>query len=101
MTELNLCKEISDAMVKIGFSEKAVEDYKTSSQYVTAYDSSAPIQRTMLIMYFYNKLMSAGEMVPRNIRIGLNAATDSLVWYEDLVGIVLPFLHANQDRFYP
>ncbi len=100
MSELNLCKEIADTMVTIGFSEKAIEHFKTSEQYVTAYNSSAPVQRTMLIMYFYNLMMYKEEPIPRNVRIALNAATASLPWYEDVVTIILPFLRVNENVFY-
>ena len=101
MFELNLCKEIVYTMVKLGFSKKAIEHFKNSSQYANAYNSSAPVQRTMLIMYFYNLIMYKEEPIPHNIRIGLNAATESLAWFEDISGIVLPFILVNESVFYP
>lgn len=100
MSELNLCKEITDVMVKIGFSEEAINHFKSSQQFATCYNSPAQVQRTMLIMYFYNLIMYKEEPIPNNIRIGLNAATESLHWFEDIATIVLPFIFANQDRFY-
>ncbi len=99
-TELNLCKELSEIMVKLGFSEKAIEHFKTSKQYVMSYDDQPSVQRTMLIMYFYNLIMYKQEPVPNNIRIALNAATESLAWYEDMATIVLPFIQANEAVFY-
>jgi len=100
MYDLNLCKELADAMVRLGFSEKAIEHFKSSPQYTTCYESSAPVQRTMLIMYFFNLIMYKEEPIPNNIRIGLNAATESLNWYEDMATIVLPFILVNQETFY-
>lgn len=100
MNELNLCEELTKTMVKLGFKEEAINHFKSSPQFATAYNSSAPVQRTMLIMYFYNLIMYKPEPVPKNIRIGLNAATESLAWYEDMSTIVLPFIQVNQDIFY-
>lgn len=97
---INLCKELSDGMVKLGFSEKAVQHFKTSKQYVIAYDDSPPVQRTMLIMYFYNLIMYKEEPIPNNIRVALNVATESLAWYEDMMTIVLPFILVNEETFY-
>ena len=101
MKELNLCEELSNVMVKLGFKEEAINHFKSSQHYITSYNSSAPVKRTMLIMYFYNLMMYKSEPIPKNIRIALNAATGSLVWYEDMATIVLPFLQVNQDIFYP
>jgi len=99
--DLNLCKELSDGMVKLGFSEKSVEHFKNSKQYIVAFNDQLPVQRTMLIMYFYNLIMYKEEPIPNNIRIALNAATESLAWYEDMMTIVLPFIRVNEAIFYP
>jgi len=50
MKELNLCEELSNVMVKLGFKEEAINHFKSSQHYITSYNSSAPVQRTMLIM---------------------------------------------------
>jgi len=98
--ELNLCKQIAETMVKMGFSEKAVEHFKTSQQYVMTYQDDPSVQRTMLIMYFYNLIMYKEHPVPNHIRIAMSVATNNLAWYEDIVTTLLPFILVNEETFY-
>lgn len=97
---LNVNKELIDAMERQGFSEKAIKHLKESENFIKSYSEAAAIQKTMLTMYFYNLLMYQKSPVPTNIRIGLNAATEAQAWVEDMITIVLPFIRANEETFY-
>ena len=100
METVNICKEVISSMEKQGFSIKSVEIVKGSQQYIDAYDKGPDIQRTMLTMLLFNLMMYKEHPIPRNVRIGLNVATDSLAWLDDIVTIVLPFLKANEETFF-
>lgn len=96
----NLCQELVKAMEKQGFSEKSITTIKQSQHYTDAYDKGPDVQRTMLTMLFFNLTMYKEHPIPRNVRIGLNVATDSMAWLDDIVTVVLPFLRVNEDVFF-
>lgn len=97
---LNICKELATAMEKQGFSETSIRKFKESEQYITTFNDTPEVQKTMLTMYFYNLLMYRPEPIPTNIRIGLNAANSAQAWLEDMITVVLPFIRVNEDKFY-
>lgn len=98
--EINLCTEITNEMVRLGFKESSVSSVKSKQQYIDAFNQQNPIQRTLLTMIFYNIFIEASFTVPSQIRLALNIANDVPSWVDDIKLVILPFLLENEAAFF-
>lgn len=98
--DTNLCSEIVSEMERLQFQQSSVNAVKATSQFIDAYDKNNALQRTMLTMVFYNVLISGTHTAPAQIRMALNLAMDVPGWWDDMRLVILPFLKANEEKFF-
>ena len=99
-TVTNYCADVVTEMERIGFSQSSVNTVKATSQFIDAYDKGDQLQRTMLTMLFFNIMISGENPAPPHIRIALNVALDVAGWWDDMRLVILPWLKANEDKFF-
>lgn len=99
--ELNLCEELIKEMVKLEFSEESITYVRSQSGYAEAWNKEERIQKSMLIMTLYGILVQSESVVPSQIRLALNIANDVIAWLDDIRLVILPFMKANEDKFFP
>jgi len=97
---INLCTIIISEMERLQFNPNSVHAIKSSQHYIDAYDKNNQLQRTMLTMLFYGILVDSEHIVPSQIRLALNIATDVNGWLDDIRIVILPFLKENEDKFF-
>ena len=99
--ELNLCEELIKEMVKLEFSEVSINWMRSQSGYAEAWNKEERIQKSLLTMTLFNLLMQSESVVPSQIRLALNIASDVVAWLDDIKLAVLPFMKANEEKFFP
>lgn len=97
---LNLCKEIIDVMKVMEFKESSILKIKNDIKFIDAYAKDNSSQKAMLTMIFYNIFMYGNTIVPSQIRVALNIATDITGWLDDIKLVILPFLKENEELFF-
>lgn len=102
VTEINMCNELVKVIDTLNFSEKSKSAIINSQKWIEAYDKETSVQRTMLIMLFYNILMNGRtkDVVPSRIRLSLNVSTDMRGWLDDMSIVILPYLKLNEEYFF-
>ena len=102
MTDIatNYCADVVTEMERIGFKQSSVNTVKSTQQFIDAYDKNDQLQRTMLTMLFFNILIGSHPPAPAHIRMTLNLALDVAGWWDDMRLVILPFLKANEEKFF-
>ena len=99
--ELNLCEELIKEMMKLEFSEESIAYVRSQSGYTEAWNKDERTQKTMLTLTLFNILMQGESIVPSQIRLALNIASDVVAWLDDIKLVILPWLKANEEKFFP
>lgn len=100
MYEIDLCETMITEMRKLEFSDRSIEAVRNSQQFQQALGKPDTYQRTYLTMLI-NKIFTMGPwVVPAEIRLSLNIATDCYGWSDDLKLVLLPFLKVNEESFF-
>lgn len=100
MQEIDLCAIMLKEMRKLEFTDKSIATIENSDQFKQAVGQPDTLQRTLLTMLI-NRIFTMGPyIVPAEIRLSLNISTDCLGWSDDLKLVLLPFLKANEDKFF-
>lgn len=101
MENLNLCEEVIKEAQRLCLKQSGLDAIKTNQTFIEAYDKNIGFQRSMLTTVLFKILVSANFQPPAQIRIALNSASDSNSWLDDIKIVILPFIVANQDSFFP
>lgn len=101
MYELNLCSILIEEMRKLEFKESNISSFLTNPKFESVYSEAPQVQRVMLTMLINNIFAMGPYIVPSNIRLALSISTDARGWSDDLKIVLLPFLKANEDLFFP
>lgn len=101
MENLNLCEEVIKEAQRLCLKQSGLDAIKTNQTFIEAYDKNIGFQRSMLTTVLFKILVSANFQPPAQIRIALNSASDSYSWLDDIKIVILPFIVANQDSFFP
>lgn len=100
MHEIDLCQVMIEEMRKLEFSERSIAIVQSAPQFQQALGQPDTYQRTYLTMLI-NRIFTMGPwVVPSEIRLSLNIATDCYGWSDDLKLVLLPFLKANEESFF-
>lgn len=95
-TDMNLCKEITSAMLTLEFDNVLIDYIKNNDKYSTVYDSPPVVQRVSLITLYYRLLLSSSVQAPDYVRIALNSSGDVLGWLTDMKLVILPWMKENR-----
>lgn len=101
MENVNLCEEVLKEAQKLGIKQLGIETIKSNPTFVQAYDKNSGFQRSMLTTMMFRLLMSSTFQPPAQIRIALNSAIDNSSWLDDIKIVILPFVKANEDSYFP
>ena len=101
MYEIDLCDIMLKEMRKLEFSERSSAFIENSTRFKQALGQPDTYQRTYLTMLITHIFTMGPWEVPAEIRLSLNIATDCYGWSDDLKLVLLPFLKANEDHFFP
>lgn len=98
MTEpsVDLCHALNAEMQRLEFTPETIAKVHTNPHYQHACDQQPMVQKTYLTLTLSSVLNSGDDVVPSEIRLGLNMGTNVLDWLTDIKLIVLPFLKANE-----
>lgn len=99
MTDLDLCKEVTNEMIKLDFNETLLTKIKNHPLFMDAYSQNTSMQKSLIAMVFYKVIMYSNMNVPKEIRIALNSSADNLGWLDDIKLVILPFIKANETAF--
>ena len=97
--DLNLCNEVVKELIKIGVNETFINNFKTTELFISAYDKSPHVQKTILTMLFYKLIMYSNLKVDKNIRIALADKTEINSWLDDVKLVLIPFIRFNGATF--
>jgi hypothetical protein len=97
MQQLDLCEEIVKEMRKLEFSSDFIETFKLSSYFIDATNKPAPVQRTILSLYFYKCIIYSGIYAPPSVRMALTIGNDTHQWLIDIKLVILPVLKQNEE----
>lgn len=102
MTEptIDLCQALSTEMQRLEFLPASIERLQSAAHFKTAFAQPAMVQKTYLTLVLASILNSGEDVVPSQIRLGLNMGTNVLDWLTDIKLIVLPFMKANEDLLF-
>ena len=100
MYEIDLCEIMLQEMRKLEFSERSIATVENSPQFKQALGQPDTYQRTYLTILINHIFTMGPWVVPAEIRLSLNIATDCYGWSDDLKLVLLPFLKANEESFF-
>lgn len=100
MYEIDLCDIMLKEMRKLEFSERSIAIVENSPQFKQALGQPDNYQRTYLTVLINHIFTMGPWVVPAEIRLSLNIATDCYGWSDDLKLVLLPFLKANEESFF-
>lgn len=100
MYEIDLCDIMLKEMRKLEFSERSIAIVENSPQFKQALGQPDTYQRTYLTVLINHIFTMGPWVVPAEIRLSLNIATDCYGWSDDLKLVLLPFLKANEESFF-
>ena len=101
MDNVNLCEEILKEAQRLGLKQSGLETIQTNQTFIDAYNQGMAFQRAAMTTLLFRILLSGSFQPPAQIRIALNSASDSNSWLDDIKIVILPFIVANQDSFFP
>lgn len=101
MENVNLCEEVVKEAERLGLKQAGLEAIRTNPTFVQAYDKNTGFQRSMLTTMLFRMLLSGNFQPPAQIRIALNSANDNNSWLDDIKIVILPFVKANEDSYFP
>jgi len=93
MNDLDLCEEIKLEMRKIGFPQDLYDSIVNSLEFIEATGKEPHLQRTILSLMFYRKIIYSSQMVQPSIRMALTIATETRQWLDDIKLVILPALY--------
>lgn len=97
---IDLCQSLLAEMRSLEFKPSAFTAVENNHYFVKATGQDPTIQRPYLVLLLNSIFIQGPEVVPSNIRFALNVAHDHKGWLVDLKLVLLPFLKANQDKFF-
>lgn len=97
---IDLTQEVTKEMQKLEFSDKSISAIHSHKFYSLAQTQDLQQQRLTLAMLFYELLTEPVVPAPSTIRLALNIAVNPVAWLDDMCLVVLPFLKANEDKFF-
>ena len=97
---LDLCNVIVQQMQQLQFSAAAITKVQSCRHYQTAMGQPESVQKTYLTLTLAGILNSGNQVVPAEIRLGLNMSPLVSDWLTDIKLIVLPFIKANEDKLF-
>lgn len=99
--QLDLCQELLTQFTAMQFKPQSVEIIRNHRHFVSAVSGGLDVvQKTYLTLALADILNNGPQVVPSEIRLGLNMAGNVLDWLTDIKLIVLPFIHANEEVFF-
>lgn len=98
--QIDLCASLLTEMQKLEFSEQAMAKMKSNYYFVHAQREQGQSQRSFLTLALNSIFLDGPEVAPSNIRLALNVAHDTNGWLTDMKIVILPFLKANQEKFF-
>lgn len=101
VADLNLCEELLGEMRRLEFSSSSIDFIKGKQMFVDSYNKESMMQRNLLSVVLYKTMMYSNIMVPKEIRLALNMANDNIGWLDDIKLVILPYLKANENLFFP
>ena len=101
MYNVNLCEEIIKEAQRLGLKQSALQSIQTNQTFIDAYDKHMAFQRAALTTLLFRVLISGNFQPPAQIRIALNSANDNNSWLDDVKIVILPFIKANEDNYFP
>jgi len=101
MDNINFCSEVLKEAQRLGLNEAGLDVIRTNPLFVQAFDKNAGFQRSMLTTMLFRILLSSTFQPPAQVRIALNSANDNNSWLDDIKLVIIPFLVANQDSYFP
>ena len=99
-TAIDLCQTLIAEMQRLEFRGQSIAQVQSSAHYQTSLAQQPLVQKTYLTLTLANLLNSGTDVVPSEIRLGLNMAGNITDWLTDIKLIVLPFLKANEDLLF-
>lgn len=96
----DLCQSVTTEMQRLEFRPESIDRVQTNPHYRTACEQAPMIQKTYLTLALSGVLNSGKDVVPSEIRLGLNMAGNVADWLTDIKLIVLPFLKVNEDLLF-
>lgn len=100
LENIDLCQSLLAEMRNLDFKPSALVAVENSHYFARANGQDPTIQRPYLVLLLNSIFLQGPEVVPSNIRLALNVAHDHQGWLVDLKIVLLPFLKANQDKFF-
>lgn len=95
---LDLCNELTTQLQRLEVKPENVARIQQLDHFKTAIGQEPRVQRTYLTLALSNVLANGPEVVPQEIRLGLNMGIEVNDWLEDIKLIVIPFIKANEDK---
>lgn len=97
---LDLCAMMLEEMRKLEFSEKTMQYIENSPRFISALGKPETVQRAHLTILINHIFVMGPYIVPQKVRLGLSISTDCRSWLDDLKLVLLPFMKANEDKFF-
>ena len=97
---INLSQAVVEEMQRLEFCPNNVGKFQTGGHYQTAQGQEPMVQKTYLTLALASVLNSGQDVVPSEIRLGLNMAHTVADWLTDIKLIVLPFIKANEEKLF-
>lgn len=101
MENLNLCEEVLKEAQRLCLKQTGLNAIQSNPTFIEAFDKNIGFQRSMLTTMLFKILVSANFQPPAQIRIALNSANDTNSWLDDIKIVILPFIKANEDNYFP
>lgn len=99
-TAIDLCQALTVEMQRMEFRPENIDRMHAINHYQTSCGQQPVIQKTYLTLALSNVLNSGTDVVPSEIRLGLNMAGNVADWLTDIKLIVLPFIKVNEDLLF-
>jgi len=97
--EVNLCKEIKEEMEKLNIKKEIIDFIKNNHLFIQNYSSPINVQKIIMITLLFKLLMCFKYPISSEIRLALNASSDSMEWLKDIKIGILPFIKENEEFF--
>lgn len=101
VADLNLAQTLITEMKRLEFSDVSISYIKGKQLFVDSYNKESNMQRNLLSMLLYKTMMYSNVNLPKEIRLALNMANDNIGWLDDIKLVILPYLKANEELFFP
>lgn len=97
--DVNLTAEVIRLFKQQEVSESIIYAITSHNQFTYAQDKPPQVQRALITSILFRLILSLNVPVPKEIRLSLNVATNTLGWLSDLNLVIVPFIKLNEQHY--